>query len=1201
MIKQENDNVVRMQKANIPDGTATLNLNEIELEKYLNFKIYEDLEWLEKFLKTNLKTEDVSIELIDIDEASNQKVRPIQMSYMTRVKVRINGVEGFLFGIPDLQRGLFLINKKPKIFRNIIDRGIGLYTTSDGEYQLKTEQSSLTFEFVPSFNTFMFIGKKKSKVSPVDILVSMLNQKGRYKNGSSYKDIQESVYDYFESPYIRSCLYGKDKILETYTSQAARNVYGNIQDHNISVKARKRLATKISFERFIGETLISGEIITKEFINSLGNSTNRLTIKHKADLTDFFLSEEITVKSVKKGQLITTILREHLKKSGYSPEIYECGYSPEDIEFKEGKELVLAKDTLITFDENELIKSLDLESIKIRRLNREPSFTYRFRKEIYRFPNNNRTNLDLDDFLAVVSYITGIREYPEKYIIYNRDDNFEKDILTFSGMYSKYFRKAVKETFNDPTTSCKDHFVKLINDNVNTYYDLSKIIMKKLKILLGPAGDNLIQHCEAVCPVDLLSSINGIIPSHLNSTAGSSKKERGFSPNTIGVVDPLDTPQGARLGLVEQLTIYAKTIDEDVEIPMRKITNGYLSPEVEMLSLDYLADKTYTTIDELEFENPFDPFNSKITTKWCHAIAPAHSVEDSTELVAIYSPIENVNYALAYYDSICSVATSLIPMLGNVDGARGTFGAAMVKQTVPLVKPEKPKVYTPMYKQIGEALQLSRYSPVDGEVIIINSFFIRIRSTDGEIYNIDLKNRLPKSQVTLNYDILVVEGQEVKKGDIVAQSKFTKDGMYAPGRNVFVAYMPLYGNNYDDSIAIRRGCAYDFRSISINYVEKEFEATSRAKLERPVYLGKYVGEGDTIGTVIINNTKKYDLKSSTAKCGRVNKVYKDVVDQDTHKMSVELVDTASMISGDKAAGFFGNKGTVSAVYEDYEMPRFKNGVIIDIAQNSHGVPSRMNPGQISVGHLGFCAYLLDIEIVTQPYGGASHDEIYELLEYLYYVANKMDTEANQMSSIPDFIKVRANERKNEIIKWKGCFDKSGNAILVDPVSGEEFVTPITFGYTYYLKLMHQVDHKINVRGFVNEKYLASTKLPTKSLGKQGGQTIGEMELEALLAHGVSHYIQELLHLKSGNINMRENFVIDYQNNFVNSENIELLKEDLKNPRIQSQILGYYIDAMGLGVECSEESTIFGETNLDPVDASDKSKKDDFIESILGTL
>jgi DNA-directed RNA polymerase subunit beta len=509
---------------------------------------------------------------------------------------------------------------------------------------------------------------------------------------------------------------------------------------------------------------------------------------------------------------------------------------------------------------------------------------------------------------------------------------------------------------------------------------------------------------------------------------------------------------------------------------------------------------------------------------------------DQVDFVAV-SPVQ-----------IISVATSLIPFLEHDDANRALMGSNMQRQAVPLLRPERPLVGTGLEAQAARDSGMVIVSRADGEVTYVDARSIRVKdNTSGREITHELQKYQRSNQDTcLNQRPLVYVGDEVIAGQVLADGSATEGGELALGQNILVAYMPWEGYNYEDAILISERLVIDDVYTSIHIEKYEIEAR-QTKLgpeeitrEIPnvgedalrqldetgiIRIGAWVEAGDIlVGKVTpkgesdqppeekllraIFGEKARDVRDNSLRVPNGEKGRVVDVRVFTREQGDELPPGANMVVrvyvaqkrkiqvGDKMAGRHGNKGIISRILPLEDMPYLPDGTAIDIVLNPLGVPSRMNVGQVFECLLGWAGENLGFRFKLTPF-----DEMYG--------------EESSRSTVHGKLKQAQEETGND---WVFDPENPGKITVYDGRTGEPFDRPVTIGKAYMLKLVHLVDDKIHARS--TGPYSLVTQQPLGGKAQQGGQRFGEMEVWALEAFGAAYTLQELLTVKSDDMQGR---------------------------------------------------------------------------------
>ena len=603
---------------------------------------------------------------------------------------------------------------------------------------------------------------------------------------------------------------------------------------------------------------------------------------------------------------------------------------------------------------------------------------------------------------------------------------------------------------------------------------------------------------------------------------GLSRERAGFEVRDVhythyGRLCPIESPEGPNIGLISALTTFA-IINEYgfVETPYRKVDKetGKLTDEVEYMTAD--------TEDEYIIAQASEPVDKD--GKFVHDRIRVRYLNEITEVEK-----EKVDYVDVSPKQLVSVAAAMIPFLEHDDANRALMGANMQRQAVPLMITDSPIVGTGIEYRAAKDSGVVVIAEEDGEVTWVVGDEIRIKNKKGEEKTYHLRKfKRTNGATCINQRPIVKKGEKVKRGDIIADGPATDKGEMALGKNLLIAFTTWEGYNYEDAILLNERLVKEdvLTSIHIEDYDCECRDTKLGPEEitrdipnvgedslkdldqdgiirvgaevRPgdILVGKVTPKGETeltaeerllraifgekarevrdtslrvphgeAGTIV--DVKVFTRENSDELGPGVNKVIRVYIAQ-KRKISV----------GDKMAGRHGNKGVISRILPEEDMPFMPDGTPVDVVLNPLGVPSRMNLGQVLEVHLGAAARLLNWKVATPVFDGASEEDI------------------------------------EECLKMAGL-ETNGKTVLYDGRTGEPFDKPITVGVMYMLKLHHLVDDKIHARS--TGPYSLVTQQPLGGKAQFGGQRFGEMEVWALEAYGAAYTLQEILTVKSDDV------------------------------------------------------------------------------------
>ena len=688
---------------------------------------------------------------------------------------------------------------------------------------------------------------------------------------------------------------------------------------------------------------------------------------------------------------------------------------------------------------------------------------------------------------------------------------------------------------------------------------------------------------------------------------GLSRERAGFEVRDVhhshyGRMCPIETPEGPNIGLINSLGTYAKINEFGfIESPYRKFDK-----------------ETSTVTDEIHYltADEEDLFvraqaNEPLTEdgKFVNHRVVCRTVNGAVEMV----PESRVDYMDISPKQVVSVATAMIPFLENDDANRALMGANMQRQAVPLVRREAPIIGTGIEYRAAKdsgAVVVARNSGI-AERVTADEIIIKREDGNRDRYNL-LKFKRSNSGTCINQTPIINKGDQIVKGDVIADGPATDLGEVALGRNCLIAFMTWEGYNYEDAILINERLVKEDRLSTIHIEEYECEARDTklgpeeitrdipnvgdsaiknlddrgiirigAEVDSgDILVGKVTPKGETELTAeerllrAIFGEKAREVRDTSLKVPHGEsgiivdvKVFTRENGDDLSPGVNELVrcyiaKKRKIKVGDKMAGRHGNKGVISRVLPEEDMPFMENGTPLDIILNPQGIPSRMNIGQVLEVHLGLAAKTLGWYVATSVFDGANEYDIMDALE-------------------------------------EAGYPRDGKLTLYDGRTGESFDNIITVGYMYYLKLHHLVDEKLHARS--TGPYSLVTQQPLGGKAQFGGQRFGEMEVWALEAYGAAHILQEILTVKSDDVVGR---VRTYEA-IVKGENIpepgipesfKVLIKELQSLCLDVKVLTDEDQEIEVRESVDEDDTI-GEFELDVVNHMGEVEESNIIEEI----
>lgn len=657
---------------------------------------------------------------------------------------------------------------------------------------------------------------------------------------------------------------------------------------------------------------------------------------------------------------------------------------------------------------------------------------------------------------------------------------------------------------------------------------------------------------------------------------GLSRERAGFEVRDVhhshyGRMCPIETPEGPNIGLIGYLSTYSKVNEFGfMESPYRKVDKetGCVVSDIDYLNADeedvYYVAQANEPLDE---NGRF--VSNRVVVRYMDKIL---EVEPS-----------RVDYMDVAPKQLVSVATAMIPFLENDDANRALMGANMQRQAVPLIKTDSPIIGTGIEHSAAKDSGVVVMAENDGVVDKVSANEIIVKTTNGtkDVYNL-LKYVRSNQGTCINQRPICKKGEEVKKGDVIADGPSTDNGEIALGKNILIGFMTWEGYNYEDAILISEKLVKDdvFTSIHIEEYESEARDTKlgpeditrdipnvsedslkdldeRGVIRKgaevrsgDILVGKVTPKGETELTAeerllrAIFGEKAREVRDTSLRVphGEAGiivdvKIFTrengDELSPGVNEMvRVYIAQKRKISVGDKMAGRHGNKGVISRILPEEDMPFLPDGTPLELVLNPLGVPSRMNIGQVLEVHLGYAAKALGWKIATPVFDGANEKDIRDTLQkagigYDKSVIEKVKHAREQVSRKREELEeqnIKGEKRKEMeehldlemdklIEKEKQAYD--GKSLLYDGRTGQPFDTRVTVGYMHILKLAHLVDDKIHARS--TGPYSLVTQQPLGGKAQFGGQRFGEMEVWALEAYGASYTLQEILTVKSDDV------------------------------------------------------------------------------------
>ncbi|MCQ2354277.1 MAG: DNA-directed RNA polymerase subunit beta [Clostridia bacterium] len=671
-----------------------------------------------------------------------------------------------------------------------------------------------------------------------------------------------------------------------------------------------------------------------------------------------------------------------------------------------------------------------------------------------------------------------------------------------------------------------------------------------------------------------------------------------------GRMCPIETPEGPNIGLISYLATYAHISDYGfIEAPYRKVdpVTHRVTDEVIYMTADvednYIIAQANEPLDE---NGGF--INAKVTAR------------DKNEFIEIDA--NKVDFMDISPKMVVSAATAMIPFLENDDNSRALMGSNMQKQAVPLMVTDSPIVGTGMEYKVAYDSGVVVIAKNAGIVEHVETSKIVIRTDEGrsDVYDL-IKFKRTNQGTCSNQRPIVKHGERVNAGQVIADGSATSNGEIALGKNALIGFMTWEGYNYEDAVLLNENLVRNdvYTSLHIEVYTHEARDTKLGSEEitreiqnvgedalrnldangivkkgtevhaGDILVGKITPKGETDLTAEerllraifgekTRETRDTSLRLPHGESGIVVDVrvfsheHGDELPTGVNKVvHVYIAQKRKISVGDKMAGRHGNKGVVSRILPPEDMPFLPDGTPLDIVLNPLGVPSRMNIGQVLEVHLGIAARKLGWKIMTPVFDGANEKDILECMKMANMWRDVFPGENVDGKETREITDPVTGETKLQVI--------DGKTVLYDGRTGEPFDNPVTVGVMYYLKLHHLVDDKIHARS--NGPYSLVTQQPLGGKAQFGGQRFGEMEVWALEAYGAAYTLQEILTVKSDDVNGRRKAyeaIIQGQNIPTPGvpESFKVLTKELQSLCLDIRVLNSEGEEISLSTLCNDD-------------------------------
>ena len=1082
-------------------------LVEIQTDSYNKFlregieEVLRDVFPIENYSKTltidyvSHRLEESEHSFLECKEKDLTYSKPLYVTFRLHDKNtgQITDSEIFMGNIPLMSdSGTFVINGKERVIVSQIVRSPGAYLskTFDNKLGKNVYNADLIpsrgtwLEFESDIKNILWVRIDRQRKMPASVLLKAIGL-----------EQDETIKDLFGDRESLALTLEKDK------------------DITSSSKALKEIFRKLKPGEPITENGVVSFLVQKFFDNKrydLGPAgrfkyNNKLGIYNR--LVDRYLAEDLISSDgeivYSKGDLLTKEIVEKLKDE----EFFEKGAHQYDL--TDHMNLALLKDMALVNSDNP--ENIERTIVNIVKVYADESKTL-VSKVIGTDLNSTLARISLSDILAIFSYFMNLM------------DGFgdTDDIDHLSNRRIRCIGELIQTQFRIGLTKITKNTDKRIsitgNGDGKEFNIKSLISIKPLTSAINEffASSQLSQFMDQTNPLAELANkrrISALGPGGLKRDRAS-MEVRDVHFTHYGRICPIETPEGQNIGLINNLATYAK-VDKYgfIETPYRPVdkATGKIIEDAVYLSADDENDHIIAQATKEDIENGY--------LKGDKVVARFNGQN-------ILANREDVDYVDESPMQIVSVAAACIPFLENDDNTRALMGANMQRQALPLLRPHAPFVGTGLENPIARDSGLAVVAISDGIVTYTDSTEIKVQEAEG-LRTYSLQKFKGSNQGTcINQKSIVHKGDHVKKGQVIADGPSMDNGDLALGQNVVVAFMTWDGYNYEDAVIMSDRLVKDdvYTTLHIESYDCECRDTKNGEetitpdvpnlpakatayldsrgivvpgtdvKEGDILVGKVTPKGQTEPTPdqklldAIFGDKSKDGKDSSLRvphggAGTVLdvKIFSrengDELDAGVNeKIRVYIVQKRKISEGDKMSGRHGNKGVISRIVPQQDMPFLEDGTPVDILLNPQGVPSRMNIGQILEVHLGMaCKKLGGLKIATPVFDGIDMDEIKSLMDE---------------AGIPS----------------------DGKYTLYDGRTGERFDDRINVGVMYMIKLVHMVDDKLHARA--TGPYSMVTQQPLGGKAQNGGQRFGEMEVWALEAYGAAYTLQEMMTIKS---------------------------------------------------------------------------------------
>ncbi|BBA22498.1 DNA-directed RNA polymerase subunit beta [Mycoplasmopsis bovirhinis] len=1104
------------------DNFMRKRINEVLLDIYPIITGQVKLDYIKNSVEVEYPFKKITSETEEINKCKAKGINYSSKVYIQLQKENINTGEitkdRVLLGeIPYMTSGgSFIINGSEKVIVSQLVRSPGAYF-GVGVRNKQSDDLFNKLEILPKVGSWFEISHKvtSSTLDPVKVKVDR-NKNIQLGTFLAYFGFSEKqIRKLFGPNELLDETLKKDKIIERYLEDDAELTQAAQEDIFRTIRKGDRDTHDAK------KSLLAGMLFDRRRYNL--SDTGRYMLNNKLSLVDritnTYLAQDIKNKNnetlFEKGTFVTfqiaKTIQENFNQGFIKTEKLEL--DPEHVYYKIYRPELNEKNPHSLFNNPNLRKRIKVIKIKVYPNKKWMNDTSKEPVSVIgNDPKSTENHLLISDLVAAISYYfnltDGIGQDDEPDSLVNKrvvsvGELIETQLQIALNKLEKTTRESIGAKDVEKVTVKNVTNNKLITNQFKSFFNTSK----------------LSQFMDQINPLSEVSNkrrVTSLGPGGLSRDTAQFEV-RDVHATHYGRICPIETPEGLNIGLILNFATYAQIDDKGfLKTPYYKVNNGVIDySDVRYLNatqeLGYSIAQSSVKVDE----------NNKI-------------IDDNLTIRRNYTYTNGTSSEIDFVEvsskQILSVAAAGIPFLENDDANRALMGSNMQRQAVPLLQAEAPLIATGIEADIAKYSSYNLVAKNPGTVTYVDGSHIHIqRHETGITDKYSLRNFERSNQGTIIQQIPLVRiGDVVEAGDILTDGSSFKDGEMALGKNVLVGFTTWNGYNFEDAVIINERLVKDdvFTSIHIEEQIIQFRSSRAGDDELTkdipniskhsirhlddtgiVKVGSEVYPGDVlVGRVspkgeenpsqeekmlfAILGQRPPSIKDTSLKVkhghnGTITHVEilsrdkGDILEEGIEKIvKVSIAQKRKIKVGDKVAGRHGNKGVVSIVLPEEDMPYLEDGTPLDVMLNPQGVPSRMNIGQILELHLGMAARKLNVKFVSPSFDGVKKPDIEAALE-------------------------------------EAGLNKTGKQIIIDPITGRKFDKPISVGVMYMLKLNHMVDDKMHVRSV--GPYSLITQQPLGGKSQNGGQRFGEMETWALESYGATNILQEILTYKSDDI------------------------------------------------------------------------------------